>query len=274
MNASREYTNNLWVCAFYLQNNLYNFLFILFQPFVRSLFLFLRSIAVFYLLVHSVFPSWILPHSFMQLLQRRRILHSKAGDTTVSDHIKLIYFPCNRHFIKTVHIANTAFSVCVASVGLKPYKSLRSMIYKNIILMLLFLLLESVIASGLHDGWHGTPHAYFKVNLQYRVQTNQSSTSRWAWATYVVDLQSNSSVQAISSTPSGAAWTRTGFACRRSDIGKPTPAGLDRLRRSLRWREGVRTLLKSGIAATPQQSDIGKSHKMTPVQRVAPLIQS
>ena len=45
------------------------------------------------------------------------------------------------------------------------------------------LLLESGIASGLHDRLHGTQHANLKGNLQYCVRTHQSSTSRWTWAT-------------------------------------------------------------------------------------------
>ena len=49
--------------------------------------------------------------------------------------------------------------------------------------------------------------------------------SRWAWATYVVDQ----------------GWFRMG----RCDIGKPAPAGLNRLKISQQWIEGVRTQLRS-----------------------------
>ena len=48
----------------------------------------------------------------------------------------------------------------------------------------------------------GTQHANFKGNLQHRLQMHHSSTSRWAWATYMVN--------------------KSWFAWRRSDIGKPS----------------------------------------------------
>ena len=68
-----------------------------------------------------------------------------------------------------------------------------------------------------------------------RIQTHRSSASRWIWATYVVN--------------------QAGFAWRRSDIGKPTPAGLDQLKISLWWRVVIMQL-KSGIATTAQLSDV------------------
>ena len=58
---------------------------------------------------------------------------------------------------------------------------------------------------------------------------------------------------------------------RRKDIGKPSPSVVDRLKMPVRWREGVRMQVKSGIAATEQWSVAGESIRMIPVQRVATL---
>ena len=76
-------------------------------------------------------------------------------------------------------------------------------------------MLESEIASGLHGVLHGTPNANCEGDLQHRVQ--QSSKSRWTWATYVVDQGSSS--------------------MGKSAIGRPSPRCLDRLKMLLRWGE-------------------------------------
>ena len=68
--------------------------------------------------------------------------------------------------------------------------------------------------------------------------------------------------------------TRAGFAMRSCNIRKLAPAGLDRLKISLRWIEDVRTQLDEGIASTAEQSDIEESLKMTPVQIYGTLIRS
>ena len=76
---------------------------------------------------------------------------------------------------------------------------------------------------------HGTPQANFKGDLQHCVQIHRSLRP-------VVDQE-------------WAAW-------RRSDIERPAPADLDRLKMTVRWREGIRMQLKSRMSATAQQSDI------------------